>query len=145
VRELAPVSKHRLFRDGPLLFYEQHEFFTLADAQTSTVLYTQIIEEEGYLLLLLDFRKGGAVDADVRRHLAHWAKANAEHCCIAAVGGNFVLRTTLTLVLTAARVLGGRQLQVQFFSTTEAGQTWLAARGASLAAAQRKAPAPNSE
>ena len=123
MKELAPISMHRLFREGPLLVFEQHTFFSLTDAQAATAIYSQVIAEEGYLLLLIDFRLGGAADADVRRHLAHWGKENAAHFCIAAVGGNFVLRTTLTLILTAARMLDGRALSVQFFSAMDAAHT----------------------
>lgn len=141
VEELAPIATHRLFRDGPLLIYEHHELFTLADAEASTVVYSKILEEEGFLLLLLDFRSGGAVDGAVRSHLAEWGKSNTEHFSIAAVGGNFLLRTTLTLVLTAVRVLGGRQPDVQFFATLEAGKAWLATRAAIL---RNKLHAPHS-
>lgn len=138
MRELAPISAHRLFRDGPLLVFEQERSFTLADAEAATEVYSQVIAEEGYLLLLIDFRRGSAADADVRRHLAHWSKDHAARLCIAAVGGNFFLRTTLTLILTAARLLGGRPLTVQFTATPEAGQAWLQQRGPGLAASLRR-------
>ncbi len=141
VKELPSISGHRLFRDGPLLVYRQHETFSLDDAKASTVVYSQVIAEDGYLLLLLDFREGGGADAEVRRHLAHWGKDNADRLCIAAVGGNFVLRTTLTLVLTAAKVLGGQQPTVQFFGSEDDARAWLAAQGANLAAALRQSQA----
>jgi hypothetical protein len=125
-----------------LLVYEQNGRFSLADAQAAVVLYSQIIAEEGYLLLLLDFTGGGTVDPEVRRQLALWGKDNSEHLCIAAVGGNFVLRTTLTLVLTAMRVLGGRQPEMQFFAAREAAQAWLGTCSKKLAAELRAAAAP---
>ncbi|MFO0573441.1 MAG: hypothetical protein U1A78_05555 [Polyangia bacterium] len=139
-----PISAHRLFRDGPLLVFEQDRSFALADAQAATAVYSQIIEEEGYLLLLLDFRRSSAADAEVRRHLAHWSKDRAARLCIAAVGGNFFLRTTLTLIVTAARLLGGRPLSVQFLATPEAAQAWLQQRGPVLAAALRRQAAASS-
>lgn len=144
MKELATISSHRLFRDGALLLYEQHESFSLADAQAATAVYSQVIAEEGYLLLLLDFRQGGGADASVRRHLAHWGKANVGRFCIAAVGGNFVLRTTLTLVLTAVRLLGGSQPDLQFFPTLDAGREWLASRREGLSAARRSAQSTQS-
>lgn len=143
MRELAPISGHRLFQDGPLLVYRQHENFTLPDAQASTAIYSDVIAKEGYLLLLLDFRHGGSADGDVRRHLAHFGKEHADRLCIAAVGGNFVLRTTLTLVLTAAKVLGGRQPTVQFFGNEEDALAWLAASGANLSILVHNRPPPN--
>lgn len=138
MKELTPISAHRLFRDGPLLVFEQERSFTLADAQAATAVYSHVIAEEGYLLLLLDFRRGSAADAEVRRHLAHWSKDHLARLCIAAVGGNFFLRTTLTLIVTAARLLGGRPLGVQFLATPEAAQAWLQQRGPVLAAALRR-------
>lgn len=142
MRELAPISGHRLFQDGPLLVYRQHENFTLGDAQASTAVYSQVIAADGYLLLLLDFRHGGSADAEVRRHLAHWGKENADRLCIAALGGNFMLRTTLTLVLTAAKVMGGKQPQVQFFGNEEDALAWLASCGANLSIALHSSPKP---
>ena len=47
MRELAPISGHRLFQDGPLLVYRQHENFTLPDAQASTAIYSDVIAKEG--------------------------------------------------------------------------------------------------
>lgn len=125
VRTLDPINQHRLFRDGALLIFENHGDFTLEDAERATVLYSQIIKEEGYLHLLLDHTDSVDIDGRSRKHLASWGKANSAHFAMATVGGNIAFRTTFTLIVNAVRLLSDRPLRVRLCASRQEALAWL--------------------
>ena len=57
VKELPSISRHRLFRDGPLLVYRQHETFSLDDAKSSTVVYSQVIKGAEYMTIAAELEE----------------------------------------------------------------------------------------
>ena len=123
--ERTPVGRHRLFQDGPVLLFEHQGNFDLLDAEQATAVYAEIIQQYGYLLLILDFTKGGELDPKSRRHLVDWGKQNVHHTYIAAFGGNIVFRTTFRLVINAVRLLSSQVLTAQFCSDSAEALTWL--------------------
>lgn len=125
MQEIASFAGHRIWREGPLILFDQGSPFTLEHAERATELYSQIIGEEGIVLILLDFHRAGSIDPETRKHLAYWGKTNSGCVCIAAVGGSFMVRTTLTLVVTAVKLLSGNQPEVGFFATREQATAWL--------------------
>lgn len=132
MKELSPIDNHRLFQEGPLLVFESHGDFLLKQAVRVTAVYSEIIKQHGYLLLLLDMSHSGKTDPRTRRHMADWGGQHADRLCIAAVSSNVVFRTMFTLVITAMRMLGGRQPETSFFAERAQAMAWLAAQGASF-------------
>lgn len=125
--ERTPVGSHRLFQDGALLVFENHGTFALPEATQATMVYSEIIEQHGYLLLLLDFTHAGDVDPKSRRHLVEWGKQNVHRSCMAAFGGNIVFRTTFRLIINAIRLLSSQPLTARFCSDRAEAQAWLKA------------------
>lgn len=123
--ERTPVGRHRLFQDGPVLLFEHHGNFDLLDAQQATAVYAEIVQQHGYLLLVLDFTHGGELDPKSRRHLVDWGKQNFHRTCIAAFGGNIAFRTTFRLVINAVRLLSPQALTAQFCSDCKEALAWL--------------------
>lgn len=123
--EISPIGPHRLFRAGPILMFRHHGNFMLAEAAVATALYSQIIADHGYLLLLLDFTHAGEVDPKTRRHLIQWGNAHAERTFIAVFGSNLVFRTTFTLIVNAIRLIGSTPLRAKAFSERHDALAWL--------------------
>ena len=123
--ERPSIDSHRLWQRGPLLIFENHGDFRLAQVQQVTAACDEILAAEGLLLLLLDFSDLGQLELSTRRHLAQWAKDRVEHLCIAAVDGSTLFRTTLTLVLGAVRVLTGRSIPAQSCRDRVEALAWL--------------------
>lgn len=130
--EILPIGPHRIFQAGPLLMFQHHGNFLLSEATLATELYSKVIADHGYLLLLLDFTHSGDVDPRTRRHLVIWGRANAERTCIAVFGGNLVFRTTFTLIMKAIRLLGVTTLQAKTCSEFGDALAWLKDRGAAF-------------
>ncbi len=123
--EISPIGPHQLFREGPILMFRHHGNFMLAEATLATALYSKIIADHGYLLLLLDFTHSGDVDPKTRRHLVDWGKAHAERTCIAVFGSNLVFRTTFTLIVNAIRLIGSTPLRAKACSEPHEALAWL--------------------
>jgi hypothetical protein len=123
--ERTPVGRHRLFQDGPILLFEHQGDFEFLDATQATAVYAEIIQQYGYLLLILDFTHGGDLDPKSRRLLVDWGKQNVHRLCIAAFGGNIVFRTTFRLVINAIRILSSQALTAQFCSDFAEALAWL--------------------
>lgn len=128
MQELDSINGHRLFRDGPLLIFENHGNFSLAEAERATAVYSQIIQEEGYLQLILDISDSHEVDGRTRKHLADWGKVHSAQATVAAVGGNLVFRTTFSLLINAIRLISEQPLRVHFCRDRSEARTWLAAQ-----------------
>lgn len=128
MRTLDPIGQHLLFRDGPLLIFENHGSLTLEDAEQATLLYSKIIKEEGYLRLLLDNTDSAEIDGRTRKHLAVWGKANSAQFAMATVGGNIAFRTTFTLIINAIRLLIAKPLRVRLCADRQEALSWLAAQ-----------------
>lgn len=128
--EISPIGPHRLFQDGPILMFRHHGNFMLSEATLATTLYSRVISDHGYLLLLLDFTHSGDVDPKTRRHLVDWGKAHAERTCIAVFGSNLVFRTTFTLIVNAIRLLSSTPLQAKACSERHEALAWLKDCGA---------------
>lgn len=134
--EIAKIANHRVFRQGPLILFEQSGNFELEHAQKATAIYSQVIAEDGFVLILLDFTHSGITAPGSRKHLAHWGKENSQQVCIGAVGGTFMVRTTLMLLVTAIKLLSGSQPEVSFFGTREQAGAWLELQRQRLTATQ---------
>lgn len=122
---------HRLFQDGPILMFQNQGDFLHQEAVAATRLYSKIIQEHGYLLLLLDFSHSGGVEPKTRRHLVDWGKQNAAQICIAVFGSNVVFRTTFTLVINAIRLIGSSAIRAKACADPSEALAWLKSCGAS--------------
>jgi len=123
--ERTPIGRHRLFQDGPILLFENQGDFSFPDAAQATAVYSEIIQQHGYLLLLLDFTHAGNVDLQSRRHLVEWGKQYVDRSCIAVFGGNIVFRTTFRLVINAIRMLSEQPLTARFCNNQAEALAWL--------------------
>ena len=126
MQTLDPIGQHKLFREGPLLIFENHGNFSLEDAEKATVLYSAIIKEESFLHLLVDNTDSVEIDGRTRKHLANWGKAHFGQIALAIVGGNIAFRTTFTLIINAIRLLSSMPLRVRLCADRQEALAWLA-------------------
>ena len=117
----SQIANHRVFRQGPLILFDQSGNFELEHAQSDGDLFPG--HRRGWLLCssCSTLPSGERRAKGSRKHLAHWAE-NSQQVCIGAVGGTFMVRTTLMLLVTTIKLLSGSQPEVSFFGTREASR-----------------------
>ena len=124
------LGPHDLARNGPILEIRVHGELTLAQTLELLTHYEALLEEQGYVLILLDVAKASGMDMPARKASAEWGKKYNDRCRTAVVGAPFVIRIAIELMNRAANVLARRPSNVAlgFFETEVEAQHWLLAQ-----------------
>lgn len=125
MKERLPIESHRLWQDGSLVIFENRGDLTLAQVQQATAVYDEVLQTEGFLLLLLELTNSANVGPEARRHLAQWSRQHVGRICIATVGGNIFFRTSFTLVMGAVRMLAGYPIRTKACPDRDIAVAWL--------------------
>jgi hypothetical protein len=99
---------------------------TVEEIKELFAFYDRIIAEHGHLCVLGDMQQSYTIDPMGRRFCLEWARLHGPHYHLAVLGGSRPIRTILTLLLGAIRILTGRYAAVVLFETAEEARRWLA-------------------
>lgn len=143
-RDWHPLGpNHRYFVDGDTIHWETHGALAIADVVGLQQVMTDVKRQMGTLLLVCDTRLGASVGPEVRRYISRWEDVGAPSCPTAVIGANLLIRTLVTLIMNAGRLLTGRTPPFLFFATEAEGYAWLAQQRTRLLREQaREKPSP---
>jgi hypothetical protein len=124
----VPIGTHTLARKGLLLKFTLRGPINLEQTNAQLAHYQAILEEQGFVLVVLDVTKGGRMAMPARKASAEWAKTYGHRSRTAVVGAPVMIRTAIDLINRAANVLAKRKVPLGFFATEEEARRWLIAQ-----------------
>ncbi len=125
IEESGRIGPHAYsFRDGILRFVPSGEVHGEHVAGLVSLL-RRYGQSETCLHCLFDPQGSPRPTPEARRHLVEYLRTHRPRLNIATCGATLPLRTMISLVSAAARVLGGYQLQVTHFDDREAALQFL--------------------
>lgn len=132
-RPIAPdltldLDKHHVRREGPLLHIIVQGNLTLANITAMVDVYQALVEEQGFLLNLMDVHQSVGIDMAARRMATEWSARNAKRVWSGIVGAKPIVRTTMNMFNRAAKVLGKSEPGLNFFADEAAARVWLLER-----------------
>ena len=121
------IGPHSYRAEGTWVQWKPRGIVSLTDAQALTVLYGERIALHGRLLLLVDLSELDKALPEARKHLVGWLKAtgNGARMAVAPFGANLFAATMATLLLGAARGLGGYAPRVKICADQATARAWL--------------------
>ncbi len=137
------IGPHSYRAEGTWVQWKPRGTVGLTDAQALTALYAERLAQNGRLLLLVDLSELDKALPEARKHLVGWLKStgNGARMAVAPFGANLFAATMATLLLGAARGLGGFAPRVKICTDQATARAWLAEQERSLAAAKVGKPA----
>jgi hypothetical protein len=122
------LGTHTLTQDGEQLRLWFHGPLTLPQAQQLRARIEELTRV-GRCFMLVDMSELTTMEPDARRFLSDWGRASDMHISGAALfGTSFAMRAMTTLILSAIRVLGQREIHVVFVRDEAEARAWLAER-----------------
>ena len=118
------LGLHTVTQDGDLLFIILRGPLELGEAQTFHGLVADALRQYGHAYVLADCSRGDSLSAETRRWIADW---NRRHRIdgVAIFGANLFMRTMVTLVLNAIRLIGQRGVPAVLTKTEAEARAWL--------------------
>lgn len=128
------IDTHSLARDGSILKVSARGQLTFEQNIQVLSHYEAILDEQGYVLIVLDVEEARGIDMHARKASAEWGKAYVDRCRCAVVGAPFFVRVVLEMMNRATNVLARstKRVLVGFFATEEEAREWLLAQVPSL-------------
>jgi hypothetical protein len=101
------VGKHQYYLQDDLLVVQVHGVLELADAQWLLTTLFDLVQRYGYSLLLADVHQGMSIPPHVRKWIGQWHNSHsATDGSAVVVGAGRMIRTLLTMINSAVRLLG---------------------------------------
>jgi hypothetical protein len=120
-----PIGRHRVRLCDDTIEITLCGDVTLEDYVALEKHYDAIVAAHGYVLMLVDTKQAGSVDAKARRMSANWSRRNAKRICAALYGGSLPMRAIITMLATAGRLLTGYISPFRFCDTAEEARSFL--------------------
>jgi hypothetical protein len=119
----APVwhtsGQQRFYVRDDLLFWEAHGLITVQDLQTFFEQRTALQRRRGRVFLLVDARDFAGIPAEARKYAIQFNPGTPLRGAIVVFGSGLIIRTAVSLILAAGRLLGRRDVTNVFFVTDE--------------------------
>lgn len=100
---------HRFYLRGDVLFWETHGPMLISDFVVLYELRGRVQRQHGFALVLFDARQQGGLPPETRRYLVTHKQDPPLRGSIAVFGANVMVRTMVSLLQGAARMLGRTQ------------------------------------
>lgn len=128
------VGKHRMRIQGDVVFARTRGEVT-GDEVVALLDHMKKVEREyGYVFEIVDASVGGSMSAEARRQNAEWHKQHHIHIELVVFGAGLLIRTMITLLANAFRLMGSRQISPSFVATEAEAWAWVERRRAELQA-----------
>ncbi len=129
--------RHELVRDGDVVRLVFHGPLTLVDAQALRACVDEVLSA-GPCYLLVDMRGMTVMEPAARQAISDWGRSAHRQVSGAALfGASFAMRVLTTLILSAIRVLGRRDIVAHFARDEAEARAWLVARRAAVSAQEQ--------
>ena len=133
------VGKHRMRIQGDVVFAQIQGEIT-GDEVVTLLEHMQKVEREyGYVFEIVDASVSGSMSAEARRQNAQWHLQHVLQIELVVFGAGLLMRTMMTLLINAVRLLGRRQIAPNFAANEAEAWAWVERRRAELQA--QKGPA----
>lgn len=141
------VGPHIIQREGPITRVIMTGQITVEHTQRFLAEYQAMIDEQGFVLIMMDMREGGEMAMPARRLASEWGSKRG-HCVRSAVfGAPFFIRNAIELLNRAAKLMTGNAPKITFVRTYEEARDWLLVqiphlptKGANVEADQKSKP-----
>lgn len=121
---LAPAwqnfGDHRFYLRGDLLYWECHGPMKLQEVIFVLDQRVALQRQYGRVFLLFDAHALAGIPAESRRYAIHFKPEPPLQGAIVVLGAGLLARTAVTLITTAARLLGRRDQKTVFYADDEA-------------------------
>ena len=131
-------GKHLMRIDGDVLFARTQGDITGDEVLTLLGHLQQVERQHGYVFEVVDASVGGTMSAEARHKNADWHKQHRIHIEVVVFGASLLIRTLVTLLTNAFRLLGSKQINPHFVASEAEAWAWVDARRAELRA--KKSP-----
>lgn len=117
------LGRHRYYRRDDILFWECHGPMNPQDLVTLFDTRMAVQRQFGRVFLLVDAHKNDGVPAESRRYAARFKPDPPFQGAVVVFGAGLIVRTAVTLITSASRLLGRTDLKMMFFANDEA-EAW---------------------
>jgi hypothetical protein len=121
------VGRHIVTREGPITRVAIYGEITYDNIQKFLSEYEAMIDEQGFVLIMMEMREGGEMAMPGRRLATEWGSKQSERVRSAIFGASFFLRTGIELLNRAAFLMTGNAPKITFVRTYEEARAWLLA------------------
>lgn len=98
---------------------------TLVNVKPLVELQQALVDELGYLLLLMDVRASTGIDMAARKYSTEWGQRYVGSVFTAAYGAHPVVRGMLNLLSRATEIFSRRSAKLAFFERESEARAWL--------------------
>lgn len=121
-----PIGKNRYYIDNDCVFWEVREETTPADIHEIAEVTIAVYKQRGVVFFICDAFGAPQPSAATRGAMnARYQSGNTVPAPTVVVGGSALMRTLLSLVVRAIRLLGGNPPPIEFVATQEEARAWL--------------------
>lgn len=122
------VGPHIIVREGAITKVVLQGTIAYEHVEKFLVEYQRKIDEQGFVLLMMDVRQGGDMAMPARRLATKWGSERG-HCVRSAIfGATFFFRTAIELLNRASHLMTGNAPTITFVATYEEARDWLIAQ-----------------
>jgi hypothetical protein len=135
------IGSHPVQQRGDLMKMQLRGPLTRDDIVGMREMVRKIRDERGHCFLIADATELDGIDADARRMMAEWGRQHPEDRAsgVAVHGVDFVTRTLITLTVNAVRLMGYREVELEFTRDEPESLRWIDQQRSSLAGEARAA------
>lgn len=116
-------GRHRFYLRGDVLFWECHGPMNRQDVVVLFDRRVAVQRRMGRVFLLVDAHHNTGVPAESRRYAANFKPEPPLQGAVVVFGAGLIVRTAVTLIISATRLLGRGDLKMMFFASNEA-EAW---------------------
>jgi len=114
---------HRFYLRDDVLFWECHGPTNLQDVVVLLDMRTALLRRYGHVFLLVDAHDHGGIPAESRRYAAKFRSDRPSPGVVVVFGAGLVVRTAVSLIISAAKLFHRDNSRELFFADNEA-EAW---------------------
>jgi SpoIIAA-like len=122
------IGVHNMTREGAITRVVPRGEISVQELDRFLTEYNEMIEMQGFVLIMMDMRESGTMAMPARRKASEWGSKHG-HCARTAVfGASFFIRSAIELINRAASLMTGNGPPITFVATEEEARAWLLAQ-----------------
>jgi hypothetical protein len=126
VQDWQTQGSHFYRVDGDFIRWRLHGPIELEDLRLMFEVWARVAQAYGGCMTVLDVRDGVSLSAQARHYVGQRSRTVPLKGSTAIVGASFMLRTIVTLLQNASRLLGRALPMAYFCNTLEEADDWIA-------------------
>lgn len=121
------VGSHVIVREGPITRVVVSGELTYENTIRLLEEYQGMIDEQGFVLIMMDVHNSGNMAMPARRAASNWGSQRGQCVRSAVFGAPFFIRNAIELLNRAASVMTRNAPKITFVRTYEEARDWLLA------------------